>query len=71
MVGRGGQVGPGHLLVQILGEHVHGYGALLQLGPQLDLGEHLDRGEGVAGLLGGDGAWSWDQGGRGGAIPGS
>ena len=39
--GQGVQVGPGYLLVKLLGKHVHGHGVLVGVAPQLDLSEHL------------------------------
>ena len=39
--GQGVQVGPGHLLVKLLGKHVHGHGVLVGVAPQLDLSEYL------------------------------
>ena len=38
----GAQVGEGHFLVELLGEHVHAQGVLLSVVPQLDLGKHLE-----------------------------
>ena len=38
----GAQVGEGHFLVELLGEHVHAQGVLLGVVPQLDLGKHLE-----------------------------
>ena len=35
------QVRPGHLLVQLLGEHVHAQGVVLGVVPQLELGQNL------------------------------
>ena len=37
----GAQVGPGHLLVQLLGEHEDTDLVLVSVAPQLDLGQHL------------------------------
>ena len=38
----GAQVGEGHFLVELLGEHVHAQGVLLSVVPQLNLGQHLE-----------------------------
>ena len=39
----GAEVGEGDFLVELLGEHVHAQGVLLDVVPQLDLGKHLER----------------------------
>ena len=39
----GAEVGEGDFLVELLGEHVHAQGVLLNVVPQLDLGKHLKR----------------------------
>ena len=38
----GAQVGEGHFLVELLGEHVNAQRVLLCVVPQLDLGQHLE-----------------------------
>ena len=39
----GAEVGEGDFLVELLGEHVHAQGVLLDVVPQLDLGKHLEQ----------------------------
>ena len=39
----GAEVGEGDFLVELLGEHVHAQGVLLNVVPQLDLGKHLEQ----------------------------